>query len=127
MRVEAGLFGGGEEKRLKKRRNHRPKMWGIRAEKEFGEFVDKYPKSENLSQALLWQAQAQFEQKKHDAVVFAFDAPTGGRGVNGRTSSPVLDRSGTVGGGNYASASATFGKLAREFPASPLRLGSGGE
>ncbi|HEX5221739.1 MAG TPA: tetratricopeptide repeat protein [Verrucomicrobiae bacterium] len=92
-----------------------------RAEIEFAQFIEKYPKSEQLNKAILLQAQSQFRQRKYDSAVALLTAREGDAG-------PLADQflfwvaEAQFQNGNYVEAAASFGKLAREFPASNRRL-----
>src|ERR1017187_1395462 len=54
-------------------------MWG-RAETEFAQFVQKYPKSTNTPEAVLLQAQAEFKQGKLAQAIALLNARTAGAG-----------------------------------------------
>lgn len=121
LRMEAALFGGGEAKALASAKElYRLKMWE-RAEQEFAEFIKEYPKSENLAEAVSLQAQAQFEQRKYDAVLALLQPRIG---AAGGLADQYLFWLGQAQWArtNYTAAAATFGKLAREHSTSPRRL-----
>ena len=88
-----------------------------RAEFEFQEFVRKYPKSELLADAVLYQAQALFQQTNSGGAVELL--------------SSNLDRAGFLAdeylfwlaearfqAGDYAAAAASYARVVNEFPAS---------
>ncbi len=118
--ASAALFGSERKAFEDASRSFSTKLWE-RAEKEFGEFIAEYPKSERLTEALLLQAQALYQQQKYAEVVMRLE--------------PYLDTAGNsqdqflywmaqaeFAAGDYAAAAATFGKLAQTFPTSPHRL-----
>lgn len=120
-RTEAALFGGGEAKAFTTaKESYRLKMWE-RAEQELADFIKEYPKSENMAEAVSLQAQAQFEQRKFEAVVALLQPRVG---VAGNLTDQYLYWLGQAqfAGTNYLAAATTFGKLAREHPTSPRRL-----
>ena len=92
-----------------------------RAEVEFAEFIEKHPKSERLGDAILLQAQAQFQQKKYASAVALLTAREADAG-------PLADQflywiaEAEYQNGNYRAAADSFGKLAREYRTSPRRL-----
>jgi len=92
-----------------------------RAEVEFAEFIEKYPKSESLGDAILLQAQSQFQQEKFASVVALLIAREADAGTN-------ADRflywtaEAQFRNGNYPAAATDFGKLARDFRTSSRRL-----
>jgi len=95
-------------------------MWN-RAETEFAQFLQKYPKSTNAPEAVLLQAQAQFKQGKLASAIALLNARKAGAGHLadqyvywiGEAQFQSVD---------LAAADATFISLARDFPRSPLRL-----
>src|SRR5688572_18524417 len=92
-----------------------------RAEVEFAQFIEKYPKSERLNEAILLQAQSQFRQRKFDSAAELLRAREADAGQ-------LTDQflfwlaEAQFQNGNYVEAVGSFGKLAREFPASNRRL-----
>ena len=92
-----------------------------RAEAEFAQFKEKYPKSEQLNQAILFEAQSQFRQKKFDSAVALLTAREGDAGQLADQYLFWLAEA-QFQNGNYVGAVESFGKLAREFSASNRRL-----
>jgi len=92
-----------------------------RAEVEFAQFIEKYPKSERLNEAILLEAQSQFRQKKFDSVVALLMARAGDAGQLTDQFLFWLAES-QFQNGNYVGAVESFGKLAREFSTSNRRL-----
>jgi len=95
-----------------------------RAEAEFAQFIEKYPKSERLNEAILLEAQSQFQQKKFDSAVALLTARQTGQTDAGAPVDQYLYwlAQAQFENGNYTGALESFGKLAREFPASNRRL-----
>jgi TolA-binding protein len=95
-------------------------MWS-RAETEFAQFVQKYPKSTNAPKAVLLQAQAQFKQGKLAQAITLLSVRQAGAGL-------LADQYVYwIGGAQFqnrdpAAAAETFISLARDFPESSLRL-----
>ncbi len=95
-------------------------MWG-RAETEFAQFVQKYPKSTNAPEAVLLQAQAEFKQGNLAAAIALLKARKAGAG-------PLTDQyvywigEAQFQNVDLAAAAETFISLARDFPESSLRL-----
>jgi TolA-binding protein len=95
-------------------------MWG-RAETEFAQFIQKYPKSTNTPEAVLLQAQAEFKQGKLAQAIKLLNARKAGAGHLadqyvywiGEAQFQSVD---------LAVAAETFISLARDFPESSLRL-----
>ena len=95
-------------------------MWG-RAETEFAQFIQKYPKSTNAPEAVLLQAQAEFKQGKLAQAIALLQARKAGAGHLadqyvywiGEAQFQSVD---------LAAAAETFIALARDFPESSLRL-----
>lgn len=120
-RAEAALFGGGEEKAYKAAyQSFQFRNWA-RAERELADFIKDYPKSERLSQALAWQAEALYRQDKFDAVVTLLQPRLEGASV-WEDQFLYWIGSAQMARTNYVEAAAAFGKLAREFPSSGRRL-----
>jgi TolA-binding protein len=95
-------------------------MWG-RAETEFAQFTQKYPKSTNAPQAVLLQAQAEFKQGKLSAAVALLSARKAGAG-NLADQYVYWIGEAQFQGGDFSPAAKTFASLAQNFPESPLRL-----
>lgn len=95
-------------------------MWG-RAETEFAQFIQKYPKSTNAPEAVLLQAQAEFKQGKPAQAIALLNARKAGSG-------PLADQYAYwIGEAQFqnvdlTAAAETFIALARDFPESSLRL-----
>jgi TolA-binding protein len=119
-RVEAALFGGEAKAFETASKSYQLKMWE-RAEREFAEFAKDHPKSEKVAEALLWQAQAQFEQGKFGAVVELLSARQSQAG-NLEDQFLYWIATAQFQGTNYPAAAASFGRLAREFTDSSRRL-----
>lgn len=119
-RGDAALFGGEESAFQAAEKSFSIKVWD-RAEKEFAQFVEKYPKSEGRAAAVSFQAQAMFQQHKYAAVVALLSAQ---QAEAGKLADEFLYWIGTAEfqNTNYPGAAAAFGKLAREFRESPRRL-----
>ncbi|MCL4786152.1 MAG: tetratricopeptide repeat protein [Verrucomicrobia bacterium] len=92
-----------------------------RAERELAEFIAKYPESTLLPEAVLRQAQAQFKQRKFAEAITAL---TAGESKAGSLADQYLHwlAEAQFQTADYAAAAANFGKLAREFGTSPIRL-----
>ncbi len=92
-----------------------------RAEGQFGEFVQKFPGSTNVSNAILLQGEARFFLRRYDAAVDLLQANAGRAGVlapdfifwTAEAQSEL---------GNYSAAAQSYRKVATDFPDSPLRL-----
>ena len=94
--------------------------WG-RAETEFAQFAQRYPKSTNAPLAVLLQAQAQFKQKKYTNIVSTlsrYQALAGGLADQYELWTGEAQFADT----NYPAAADKFLALAKNFPDSPLRL-----
>ncbi len=95
-------------------------MWG-RAETEFAEFTQKYPKSTNAAEAVLLQARAEFKQGKLAQAIALLAARKAGAG--GLADQYVY----WIGEAQFQNADLTGAaetliSLARDFPESSLRL-----
>jgi TolA-binding protein len=92
-----------------------------RAETGFARFVERFPKSERVPQAVLSEAQAQFKQGKYAAASALLTARAASSGL-------LVDRyaywlgEAQFASGDYTNAAATFSALANNFPDSQLRL-----
>lgn len=98
----------------------RIEIWD-RAEFEFAEFIKDFPESEKLPQALLLQAQALYHQQKYAAVVALLHSRFDAAGA-AQDQFLYWIGSAQLAAKQYPQAAETFGRLAREFPASPKRL-----
>lgn len=95
-------------------------MWD-RAEKEFAQFVQKYPGSANAPEAVLLQAQAEFKQGKLAQAIALLNAR---KARAGHLADQYVF---WIGEGQFqnadpAAAAETFISLTRDYPASSLRL-----
>ena len=95
-------------------------LWS-RAESEFSQFVQRFPKSDRLAEAALFQAQAEFRQEKFSAAVNLLSAPRVKPGALADRYAYWLGEA-QFGQGNFERAAATFTALEKKFPESPLRL-----
>jgi len=95
-------------------------MWS-RAEVEFAEFAEKYPKSERVAEAVLLQAEADFKQQK---FLQAIDLLTAHEPQAGKLAGQYVYWLGEAQFQNadYATAAATFARLVHDFPDSRWRL-----
>jgi len=95
-------------------------MWS-RAEVEFAEFAEKYPKSERVSEAVLLQAEADLKQQKFLQAVALLTAH---EQQAGKLADQYVYWLGEAQFQNedYAAAVATFARLAHDFPNSRWRL-----
>ncbi len=95
-------------------------MWN-RAETEFAKFIQKYPKSDRLAEAVLLQAEAEFKQNKLPQAIALLAAHKVEAGI-------LADQYAYWTGeaqfqnGDFSLAAETFVALARDFPESSLRL-----
>jgi TolA-binding protein len=92
-----------------------------RAETEFAQFVQKYPKATNAPAAVLLQAQAELKQGK---VAEALGLLAGRRAMAGRWADQYeyWTAQAQFQGGDFAAAAAAFDSVVQQFPESPLRL-----
>lgn len=118
--VEAALSGSERKAFESASQVFQLKLWE-RAEREFAEFVRTYPKSEALPKAVLLQAQAHFEQREYAAVIELLQARLDTAGSMADQFFYWIGQAQSK-SGDYGRAAETFGRLAREYPASPLRL-----
>ena len=95
-------------------------MWS-RAEVEFAEFVDQYPKSERVPEAILMQAEADIKQEKY---LQAVDLLTAREPQAGKLADQYVFWLGEAQFQNedYTAAAATFARLVRNFVDSTRRL-----
>jgi tetratricopeptide (TPR) repeat protein len=95
-------------------------LWG-RAETQFAQFIQKYPQSPRLAEAVLFTAQAQFKQGKYTAVIHSLTASWANPG-------PLADQfaywlgEAQFAQGDFDHAADTFAAFPEKFPASPLAL-----
>ena len=95
-------------------------MWS-RAETGFAQFIQKYPKSERVAEAVLLQAEAEFKQGKlADAMALLAVRKAGAGNLTDEyvywTGEAQFQQ------GDHAAAANTFVSLARDFPGSSYRL-----
>ncbi len=95
-------------------------MWS-RAETEFAQFVQKYPKSTNAPQAVLLQAQAEFQEGKLEPAIALL---TSREATAGNLADQYVYWIGEAQFQNadFSAAAETFDSLSKNFPGSPLRL-----
>jgi TolA-binding protein len=92
-----------------------------RAETQFAQFTERFPKSDRVPPALLAQAQAQFKQGKYAAAVGLLTARAAGAGSLADHFAYWLGEA-QFARGDFTNAAATFSALVKKFPDSPLRL-----
>jgi TolA-binding protein len=95
-------------------------MWS-RAETEFAQFIQKYPNSSRVPQAVLTQAEAAFEQGKLQETITLLTAHKAGAGNLADVYVYWIGQA-QYRAGNFPAAADTFVSLVRDFPASSLRL-----
>ena len=95
-------------------------MWS-RAETEFAQFVAKYPKSTNAPEAVLLQAQAEFQQGKLAETIALLSTRKAEAGKFADQYVYWIGES-QFQIGNFSAAAETFISLAQNFPESSLRL-----
>ena len=95
-------------------------MWG-RAETEFAEFTQKYPKSTNAPEAVLLQAQAEFKQGRLAQAIALLEARKPGAGHLADQYVYWIGEA-QFQNADLAAAAETLISLARDFPESSLRL-----
>src|SRR5271170_7929513 len=91
-------------------------MWS-RAETEFAQFAAKYPKSTNATEAVLLQAQAEFQQGKFTEVVTLLSTRKAGAGKLADQYVYWIGEA-QFQGGDFSTAANTFISLAQNFPES---------
>ena len=95
-------------------------LWS-RAETAFDRYVQKYPDSSHVADAVLLQARAQFNQGKLTNAIVLLKARQAGAGALADQYVYWIAQA-QAQSGNLAAAADTFLSLTRDFPASPLRL-----
>src|SRR5580765_8472994 len=92
-----------------------------RAEKELGEFVQKFPGSTNAPAAIFFQAEARLQQSNYAGAISLISSNLP---AAGGWSDKYLYTLGyaQLGLKDYAKGAEAFGKVARDFPASTNRL-----
>jgi TolA-binding protein len=95
-------------------------MWN-RAETEFAQFTQKYPKSDRVAEAVLMQAEAEFKQGKFPQAIALLQAR---KAKAGNLADQYVCWIGEAQfkNGDYPAAAETFVSLTRDFPESSLRL-----
>jgi len=91
-----------------------------RADRELGAFIQAFPASERLGEALLLQAQARFQLKKYDEVIALLSprlAPPG----KGTDKYRFWLAEAHFQRGDYPSATAAYAQLVKDFPDSSVR------
>jgi TolA-binding protein len=92
-----------------------------RAEKEFADFIAKYPQSVHLAEAVLRQAQAQFRQRKYAELIALLTAGLPKAGILADQYLYWLAEA-QFHTTHYTAAADNFGQVARGFTNSPVRL-----
>lgn len=95
-------------------------LWS-RAETEFAQFIQKYPKSTRVPEAVLMQAQAEYKQKEFPATIALLQAQEPSAGILADQYIYWIGQSQFT-AGSYADAASTFAQLANTFTNSPWRL-----
>ena len=95
-------------------------MWS-RAETEFAQFVQKYPKSGRRAEVVLLQAEAEFKQGKLPQAIALLTARQAGAGDLADQYVYWIGEA-QFQGGDLPAAAKTFVSLTRDFPESSLRL-----
>lgn len=119
-RVDAALSGAEKKAFDAAADEFRMHLWD-RAEAGFAQFIESYPKSERLHEAILLQAQSQFQQSKFLAAVALLTAREAEAGS-------FLDQylywaaEAQFRNHNYPAAAGIYGRLVKEFPTSARRL-----
>ena len=95
-------------------------MWS-RAETEFAQFAQKYPKSDRVAEAVLLQAEAEFKQGKYPQAIALLTAR---KAEAGNLADQYVYWIGEAQfqNGDFSAAAETFVSLTRDFPESSLRL-----
>jgi TolA-binding protein len=95
-------------------------MWS-RAETEFAQFTQKYPKSDRVAEAVLLQAEAEFQQEKYSQAIALLQAR---KAAAGNLADQYVYWMGEAQfqNGDFSAAAETFVSLTRDFPESSLRL-----
>ena len=92
-----------------------------RAETELGQFVDEYPNSSHVAEAVLLEGQAQFKQGKFTEAIATLSTPKGDWGKLADSYAYWLGEA-QFGQGNFEHAAGTFTNLVATYPQSGLRL-----
>jgi TolA-binding protein len=123
------LLGGGQVFAASGRENRayaaavsafKDAMWS-RAETEFAQFTQKYPKSDHVAEAVLLQAEAEFKQEKYPQAIALLQA---GKAAAGKLADQYVYWIGEAQffNGDFSAAAETFVSLTHDFPESSLRL-----
>ena len=123
------LLGGGQVFAASGRENRayaaavsafKDAMWS-RAETEFAQFIQKYPKSDRVAEAVLLQAEAEFKQEKYPQAIALLQA---GKAGAGKLADQYVYWIGEAQfqKNDFSAAAETFVSLTRDFPESSLRL-----
>src|SRR5579862_2999886 len=92
-----------------------------RAESEFAQFIQRYPNSGQVPQAVLSEAQAQFKQGKFATAAILLTAHAASSGSLADNYAYWTGES-QFAKGDFTNAAATLASLAKNFPDSHLRL-----
>jgi hypothetical protein len=92
-----------------------------RAETQFAQFVQRFPKSDKVPTAVLSEAQAQFKQGKYVAAAALLSPRAAGAGGLADAYTYWLGEA-QFAAGDFTNAAETFSVVAKNFPESPLRL-----
>jgi TolA-binding protein len=92
-----------------------------RAETQFAQFAQRFPKSDKVPAAILAEAQAQFKQGKYAAAAALLSPRAAGAGGLTDTCTYWLGEA-QFAAGDFTNAAQTFSAVANNFPDSPLRL-----
>jgi TolA-binding protein len=95
-------------------------MWS-RAEAEFAKFIQKYPKSDRLAEAVLLQAEAEYQQGKLTNSIALLTARKAEAGNLADQYAYWIGEA-QFQNGDFSAAAETFDSLTRDFPESSLRL-----
>jgi TolA-binding protein len=95
-------------------------MWN-RAETELAQFVQKYPKSDRMAEAVLLQAEAEFKQGKLPEIIALLTAHKAGAGDLADQYAYWIGEA-QFQNGDFSAAAGKFVSLTRDFPESLLRL-----
>jgi TolA-binding protein len=92
-----------------------------RAETEFAQFVQKYPQSDRVAEAVLLQAEAEFKQEKYPPAIALLQAR---KAAAGKLADQYVYWIGEAQfqNGDFTTAAETYVSLTRDFPESSLRL-----
>lgn len=88
-----------------------------RAEGAFAQFVERYPQSVHVSEAILLEAQSQFKQGKFTEAIALLSAPAGNLGTFAESYAYWLGEA-QFARGDFSAASETFIALPKKFPQS---------